>query len=53
MDFRPIISWTTSWVFLDYNGLQMTGKVEDVNHFTDPAARWRAFGWHVLEIDGH
>lgn len=40
-------------VFLDYNGLQIDGKVEDVKSFTDPAARWRAFGWHVLEIDGH
>lgn len=40
-------------VFLDYNGLQIDGKIVDVKSFTDPAARWRAFGWHVLEIDGH
>ncbi len=40
-------------VFLDYNGLQIDGKITDVKSFTDPAARWRAFGWHVIEIDGH
>jgi transketolase len=40
-------------VFLDYNGLQIDGRVTDVKSFTEPAARWRAFGWHVLEIDGH
>ncbi|NLS44968.1 MAG: transketolase [Firmicutes bacterium] len=40
-------------VFLDYNRLQIDGNVEDVKSFTEPAARWRAFGWHVLEIDGH
>jgi transketolase len=40
-------------VFLDYNGLQIDGTIVDVKSFTNPAARWEAFGWHVLEIDGH
>lgn len=40
-------------VFLDYNGLQIDGSIVDVKSFTDPAAKWKAFGWHVLEIDGH
>jgi len=39
--------------FLDYNHLQIDGKVEDVKSFTDPAARFAAFGWHVIDIDGH
>ncbi len=39
--------------FLDYNHLQIDGKIEDVKSFTEPATRFVAFGWHVIEIDGH
>ncbi|MGE5550643.1 MAG: transketolase [Bacteroidota bacterium] len=39
--------------FLDYNHLQIDGKIEDVKSNTDPAGRFKAFGWHVIEIDGH
>jgi transketolase len=39
--------------FLDYNHLQIDGKIEDVKAFTDPAARFKAFGWNVIEADGH
>lgn len=39
--------------FLDYNHLQIDGKIEDVKSFTNPTARFAAFGWHVIEIDGH
>ena len=39
--------------FLDYNHLQIDGKVEDVKSFTNPAARFGSFGWHVIEVDGH
>ncbi|MGQ9780027.1 MAG: transketolase [Bacillota bacterium] len=39
--------------FLDYNHLQIDGRIEEVKSNTDPAARFRAFGWHVLEVDGH
>lgn len=40
-------------VFVDLNGLQIEGETKDVMSNEDLAARWRAFGWHVLEIDGH
>ncbi len=39
--------------FVDNNGLTASGSLAQ---FYDPrplAAKWRAFGWHVLEIDGH
>ena len=38
---------------LDCNGLQAMGAI--VQRFdTNPMAdKWRAFGWHVLEINGH
>jgi transketolase len=39
--------------FLDYNHLQIDGKIEDVKSFTDPAGRFKAFGWNVVEVDGH
>ena len=39
--------------FLDYNHLQIDGRIEDVKSVTEPMARFKAFGWHVIEIDGH
>ncbi|MCE5192497.1 MAG: transketolase [Candidatus Cryosericum sp.] len=38
---------------IDNNGLQIDGKVADVMDLGDLAAKVRAFGWHVIEIDGH
>jgi len=40
-------------VFLDNNGLMTNGRLTD-RYDTGPyPEKWRAFGWHVLEIDGH
>lgn len=38
---------------LDRNGLQIDGPTEEIMGIEPIAERWRAFGWHVLEIDGH
>jgi transketolase len=38
---------------IDYNGLQSDGKVENVMSVEPLADKWRAFGWRVLEINGH
>ena len=38
---------------LDYNGLQIDGKNEDVMTVAPVADKFRAFGWNVLEINGH
>lgn len=38
---------------LDYNDLQIDGRVSDISDIAPAADKWRAFGWHVLEIDGH
>ncbi|HMQ51017.1 MAG TPA: transketolase [Anaerolineae bacterium] len=41
-------------LILDHNKFQQTGSVEQVMpSLTPPADKWRAFGWHVEEIDGH
>lgn len=40
-------------VIVDRNGLQILGRTEDVlglEPFTD---KWAAFGWDVVEVDGH
>ena len=38
---------------LDYNGLQIDGKNEDVITVAPVADKFRAFGWNVIEINGH
>jgi transketolase len=44
---------------VDYNKIQQFGFPKDgnlrhrVNPLTQVAEKWRAFGWHVLEVDGH
>ena len=38
---------------LDFNGCQIDGKCEDVMGLEPLAAKWLAFGWHVIEINGH
>jgi len=38
---------------LDYNKLQIDGKVSDVMNIEPVAAKWQAFGWHTIEVDGH
>ena len=39
--------------FLDYNGLQIDGKVEDVMDIKSPVDKFKSFGRNVIEIDGH
>ncbi len=38
---------------LDQNGLQAMGPVAQRFNTNPVVEKWRAFGWHVLEIDGH
>ena len=38
---------------VDYNNLQIDGKVSDVMEVYPIADKFRAFNWHVIEIDGH
>ncbi|MGX6978103.1 transketolase [Vagococcus elongatus] len=38
---------------IDRNGLQITGKSEDVMGIDPLADKWRSFGWQVLEVDGN
>ena len=38
---------------LDNNGYQIDGPIDDVLSPYPIADKWKAFGWHVIEIDGH
>ncbi len=38
---------------VDYNGRQIDGDLEDVMSLGNLSQKWHAFGWEVLEMDGH
>lgn len=39
--------------FIDRNTLQISGKTEDVMALGDLDAKWKAFGWETIHINGH
>ena len=39
--------------FIDYNGLQIDGTIEEVNSPAPFDKKFEAFGWNVITIDGH
>ena len=40
-------------VIIDYNKIQSLQRVADTIALEPFADKWRAFGWHVAEVDGH
>lgn len=38
---------------VDRNNIQIDGLTEQIMPLEDLKDKWNAFGWHVLEIDGH
>ena len=38
---------------VDYNKIQLDGFVKDIMEIEPVADKWRAFGWHTMELDGH
>jgi len=38
---------------VDNNGLQIDGPVESVMSIAPVHDKWAAFGWHVIDVDGH
>ena len=38
---------------VDNNRIQLDGFVKDIMAVDPLADKWRAFGWHTIEIDGH
>ena len=38
---------------VDNNGIQLDGFVKDILDLTPLADKWRSFGWHTIEVNGH
>jgi transketolase len=38
---------------LDRNGVQENGPVEEIKREEPLADKWRSFGWHVIDVNGH
>ncbi|HEY3377404.1 MAG TPA: transketolase [Armatimonadota bacterium] len=38
---------------LDYNKFQLDGSIEDILDWGPVVEKWQAFGWQVIEVDGH
>ncbi|MCD7768610.1 MAG: transketolase [Oscillospiraceae bacterium] len=38
---------------VDYNKVQLDGTTDDIMPLRDLEAKWQAFGWHTVRVDGH
>jgi transketolase len=38
---------------VDYNRMQLDGFLKDIMDPEPLAEKWRSFGWHAIELDGH
>jgi len=38
---------------LDMNGVQLASTTDDAVSLEPVVDKWRAFGWHVIDVDGH
>jgi len=38
---------------VDNNGVQLASSTDEAVPLGDVASKWRAFGWNVLDVDGH
>lgn len=38
---------------LDFNGFEADGRIDEITALGDIADKYRAFGWNVVEVDGH
>ena len=49
----PTLKLDNLTVVVDHNKLQAMDDLENIVHMNPFADKWRAFGWNVVEIDGH
>lgn len=49
----PTLELDNLTVIVDHNKLQAMDNLENIVHMNPFADKWRAFGWNVVEIDGH
>jgi transketolase len=51
--FAPHHRMDNITAIIDHNDLQLDGRVCDIMALEPLTDKWRAFNWHVLEINGH
>ena len=51
--FAPYHKVDNFVAIVDYNRIQLDGFVKDILDLEPLADKWRAFGWHTIELDGH
>lgn len=52
--FAPAKKLTNVIAFIDFNGLQIDGSIEEVSGVDDFGGKFREFGWQVIEVaDGN
>ncbi len=49
----PTLELDNLTVIVDHNKLQAMDRLENIVRMKPFADKWRSFGWHVIEIDGH
>lgn len=38
---------------IDYNKVQENGPTNEIKNLEPLGAKWKSFGWHTIEVDGH
>jgi transketolase len=51
--FAPYHHLDNIVAIVDYNKIQLDGFVKDILDLEPLVDKWKSFGWHVLNIDGH
>ncbi len=51
--FAPHFQIDNLTAIVDNNGLQLDGRCCEIMELEPLADKWRAFNWHVIEINGH
>ena len=49
----PALKLNNVAIMVDFNKWQATGRSQEVTALSPLRAKWEAFGWHAVEIDGH
>lgn len=51
--FAPFHKMDNVVAIVDYNKIQLDGFVKDILDLEPLGDKWRSFGWHVIQVDGH
>ncbi len=49
----PNFKLNNLYVIIDRNNFQQTGTNSEIMDLRDLKAKWKSFGWHTSEVDGH